>query len=301
MAPFVGHGELPAGQLALAEDILAAQGRARGEGAGQGARQYGVDQGSGLQPLIVAVQHQPADGHTLADGKLPKAENGYRTVGTGPLQHRLFADMFALLVDERVVEAEEDRLIATLPGVEHRLLPQAVVTEQLAVDPGLADPQFGLGLEFILDGGERHVAGIKQHQRFVESPHQLAHFADVAFEQRPLQHAGDLGVADKALEARVLVHAKKHHRGAQRSDLVGQIVDGIVIAQHHQIRFALEIEGDGLLGNVVKLLPRVTLGIHIEVGDLVFPLQTIDQPFVVALVPQVFGMVAADHQNVGGP
>ncbi len=59
VAPFVGHGELPAGQLALAEDIFAAQGRARGDGTGQGARQYGVDEAGCLYPLIVAVQHQP--------------------------------------------------------------------------------------------------------------------------------------------------------------------------------------------------------------------------------------------------
>ncbi len=209
--------------------------------------------------------------------------------------------MLAIVIDQRVVEAEEDCLIAVLLGVEHRLLPEAVIPHQLAVDPGLTDPQLGLGLEFILNGSEGHIAGIKQHQRLVEPPHHLAYFADVALEQGALQHAGDLGVADKAFEAGVLVHAEKDHRSTQRGDLVGQIVDGVVIPQYYQIRFALQIKGDGLLGDLVELLPWMAFGIHIEVSDLVLPLQAIEQPFVVALVPQVFGMVAADHQNVGGP
>lgn len=102
VAPFVGHGELPAGQLALAEDIFAAQGRAGGDGTGQGARQYGVDEAGCLYPLIVAVQHQPADGHPLADGKLPETEERHRRVGAGPLQHGLFAHMLAIVIDQRV-------------------------------------------------------------------------------------------------------------------------------------------------------------------------------------------------------
>ena len=66
-------------------------------------------------------------------------------------------------------------------------------------------------------------------------------------------------MADKAFEARVLVHAKKDHRGTQRGDLVGQIVDGVVIPQYYQIRFALQIKGDGLLGDLVELLPWMAL------------------------------------------
>ncbi len=78
--------------------------------------------------------------------------------------------MAALLVAEGVVEADEDGFITTLLGIEHGFLPQAVVANELAVDPGLADPQLGLGLELILDGGERHVARVKQHQCLLDPP-----------------------------------------------------------------------------------------------------------------------------------
>ena len=48
--------------------------------------------------------------------------------------------MLASIIDQRVVETEEDCLIAILLGIEHRLLPETVITHQLAVDPGLAYP-----------------------------------------------------------------------------------------------------------------------------------------------------------------
>jgi len=48
-----------------------------------------------------------------------------------------------------VVETDEDGVVAIFFGVEHSLLPEAVIADELAVDPGLADPQVGLGLEFV--------------------------------------------------------------------------------------------------------------------------------------------------------
>ncbi|MNP07304.1 hypothetical protein D3C76_993250 [compost metagenome] len=266
-----------------------------------GPRQYGIDQFGRLGPLIAAIEHQTTDGAALAHRKLPEAEQRHRAVATSPRQYLLFVHMPALLVDEGVVEADEDGLIAILFGVEHGLLPQAVVADQLAVDQGLADAELGLGLELVLDGGERHVAGIKQYQRLVEPPHQLAHLVDVAFEQGAFQHAGDLGMADQPLVARILVHAEKHHRGAEGGDLSGQVIDGIVVAEHHQIRLGLPVESERLLGNLVEVIGRATLGIHVEVADAVVAAQMGLQAGVVAPIPQVLGVIAADHQDLGPP
>ncbi len=101
--------------------------------------------------------------------------------------------------------------------------------------------------------------------------------------------------------ARVLVHAEKHYRGAEGSDVAGQVVDGVVIAEHHQIRFHLAIVGERLLGYLIELLGGTAFGIHVEVADVVVALEVGGQAGVVALIPQVFGVVAADHQNLGRP
>ena len=192
-------------------------------------------------------------------------------------------------------------LACSFVRVGYSLLPQAVIADELAVDPGLADPQVGLGLEFIFNGGERHVAGIKQHQRLLDAAHQLAHFADVAFEQGALQHARDLGVADQSLVARVFIHAEKHHGRTEGGDLVGQIVDGVVVAEHHQIGIELPVEGQCLLGHQVELVMGAALGIHVEVAEVVLAVQMGLQAGVVTLIPQVFGVIAADHQDLGRP
>ncbi len=80
-------------------------------------------------------------------------------------------------------------------------------------------------------------------------------------------------MADQPLVTRVLVHAEKHYRGAERGDVAGQVVDGVVIAEHHQIRFHLAIIGERLLGYLIELLGGAAFGIHVEVADVVVTLR----------------------------
>ncbi|MNT12008.1 hypothetical protein D3C72_1469160 [compost metagenome] len=45
---------------------------------------------------------------------------------------------------------------------------------------------------------------------------------------------------------------------------------------------------------------RLTLGIQVEVADVVLALEVLLQAGAVALIPQIGLMVAADHQDLGG-
>ncbi|MNH13059.1 hypothetical protein D3C79_726190 [compost metagenome] len=107
-------------------------------------------------------------------------------------------------------------------------------------------------------------------------------------------------MADQPLGARVFVHAEKHHRGAQGGDGAGEGVDGVVIAEHHQGRLARLIGRHPLADELLPGLVRLTLGIQVEVADVVLALEVRLQAGAVALIPQIGLMVAADHQDLGG-
>ncbi|MNH17748.1 hypothetical protein D3C79_774330 [compost metagenome] len=108
-------------------------------------------------------------------------------------------------------------------------------------------------------------------------------------------------MADQPLVARVLVHAEKHHRGALDRDPAGEGVDGVVVPEHHQVRLELPIGVHRPLGDLGQLLAGLALGVHVEVAELVIPLEVLLQAGAIALIPQIGGMIAADHQDLGGP
>lgn len=291
---------MPACQFALAEQIFPAGCGAGGEGAGRRAREDGIGQFGGSLSLAVAVEHQTADGGSPAHCKGPEAEQWHRAVGAGPCQHLLLAYMLALSVGESVVEAEEERLIAVFPTGEHCLLPVSIVGELAAADPGLADRQLASPLELVGDGGAGHLAFVKQYQGTLQPSHQLTHLADAALEQGALQYAGDQGVADQPLGARILVHPEKHHGRSPGGDGSGEGVDGVVIPQDHQRRLVGPVGGHSLGEQFVTGLAGLALGVQIEIAEVMRLLEVLLEASTVALIPLVALVITADHQDLGG-
>ncbi|MNZ88945.1 hypothetical protein D3C78_1078470 [compost metagenome] len=108
-------------------------------------------------------------------------------------------------------------------------------------------------------------------------------------------------MADQPLVAGILVHAEEHHRGALGRDRPGEGVDGIVVAEHHQIRLELPVGAHRPGGALLHLLAGLAFAVQIEVTEVMGALEVLLQTGVVALIPQVGGVIAADHQYLGGP
>ena len=189
-------------------------------------------------------------------------------------------------------------LACSFVRVGYSLLPQAVIADELAVDPGLADPQVGLGLEFIFNGGERHVAGIKQHQRLLDAAHQLTHFADVAFEHRTLQHASDVVITIESVLSGVSIHAQIDHRGSGSGYPLGEQIDGIVIAEEDNAGFEFKVVPPGKLGLGGQLLGGEALGIEVEKMQLMTSGESGIEPQAVTDHPGMRGMVTLDDQDL---